>query len=124
MADEIKTFVRLTLNTTNNLSRSFVPPQMSITQTNPEAYENTLAVTTVDSTLSFATTSYGYGFFQNVSSSTAVVIRVGVDSTAVIRPFLRLGYGHWAVAPLVPTSTYRAQCESSSGRLYYGVWGS
>jgi hypothetical protein len=125
VADEIKTFVRITLDTTNNLSRSFAPPQMAFTQTNPEAFENTVSLTTTDVKLTYNTSSYGYAFFENISNSTAAVIYVGADSTAVLRGFHKLRYKQWAVGPLNPTSTYRAQMETTNGGvLHYGVWGS
>jgi hypothetical protein len=125
MSDEIKAFVRLDLNTTNNLSRQFAPPALAITQTNPEAFENTVSLTTTDVKLTYSTSSYGYAFFENISNSTAAVIYVGADSTAVLRGFHKLRYKQWAVGPLNPTSTYRAQMETTSGGvLHYGVWGS
>jgi hypothetical protein len=126
MADEITAHVSLQLYTTNNLTQRFEPPGRKFTQTNVEVYENTISLTTTDTKLSFTnTTNYGWGFFHNVSSSTAAVVNIGVDSTAVIRPFATLGYQKWGVFPLVPTSTYRAQMSTTSGGLLkYGHWGS
>lgn len=125
MADEITAKVSLILLTTNNLTERFEPPGRKFDQTNPEAFSATVSLTTVDTKLTFNTSSYGYGYFYNVSSSTAAVISIGVDTTAVIRPFCQIGYQKWAALPLVPTSTYRAQMSTTSGGLLnYGVWGS
>lgn len=123
---DITVKVSLVLNTSNGIVERFEPPSAQYTQTNPEVYANTVALTTTDAKLSFTnTTNYGWGFFQNVSASTAAVISVGVDSTAVLRPFATLTHGKWATLPLVPTSTYRAQTSTTSGGiLKYGVWGS
>jgi hypothetical protein len=126
MANEITSKISLILNTTNGIVERFEPPSAQYTQTNAEVFANTVSLTTVDAKLSFTnSTNFGWGFFQNVSSSTAAIVNVGVDSTAVIRSFTTLTYGKWAVLPLVPTSTYRAQMSTTSGGiLKYGVWGS
>jgi hypothetical protein len=126
MADEIKTFVRLTLATTNDFTRTFSPPQTAYTQSNPEAYENTVSLTTTDAKLTISnTSSYGYAYFQNISNSTAAVVHVGSDSTAVLRGFTRLAHKQWCVGPLIPNTTYRAQMSTTNGGLLlYGVWGS
>lgn len=125
MADEITAYVSLQLYTTNNLTDRFEPPGRKFTQTNAEVFRNTVAVTTVDTKLTFSTTSYGWGFFFNASASTASVINIGVDTTAVIRPFATFTHQKWGAFPLVPTSTYRVQAGTTvSGTLEYGVWGS
>lgn len=125
MADEITAKVSLILNTTNKLNDRFEPEGRKFDQTNPEAFTATVALTTTDTKLTFNTTSYGWGFFHNVSATTAAIISIGVDTTAVIRPFGTLTYQKWGAVPLVPTSTYRAQMSTTSGGLLkYGVWGS
>lgn len=123
MADEITLAAKLELSTTDHQHTLFSPQGLKITQNNPGVFEATASLTTSDSTLSIiGLTTYGYGFFQNISESTAVVIKIGADSTAVIRPFARLKWKEYGIIRLNPGTTYRAQCESSSGKLLYGCW--
>lgn len=123
MANEITATVQLSLSTTNNHRELFNPPPLQLTQNNAGTFHNTVALTTVDTKLSIINlTTYGYGYLQNVSVSTSVVISIGVDSTNVIRPFGRLKPKEFALLRFNTSSTYRAQCESSSGKLLIGVW--
>lgn len=124
MANEITAYVSLELYSTNNFYRRFGPPGMQVSQANAETYENTIPLTTTDTKLTVSnTSSYGWAYFQNITNATDVVITVGSDSTGVIRPFGRLKPKEWGVFRLIANTTYRAQCESSSGRLLYGIWG-
>lgn len=123
MSDEITLSAQILVDTTNSQRETFTPPSLRFTQNNIGSFRATAALTTSDTTLGIiGLTTYGIGFFQNVSASTSVVIRVGADSTGVIRPFLRLKPKQFAVLPFVSGTTYRAQCESSSGKLLYGCW--
>lgn len=123
MADEITALAQLTLATTNNHKVSFYPPQLKITQNNAGVFENTVALTTTTSALSITNlTTYGYGFFQNVSASSAIVIAIGADSAGTQKTFGRLKWREFGIMRLNSGTTYRAQCESSSGKLYFGCW--
>jgi len=124
MADEIKAFVRLQLdNANNNFTRYFSPPQLAITQNAAGTFENTVDLSTSDTKLTISNiTVPGVGYFQNISSSSTVVIRVGADSTDIIRPFTRIKQREAWPIRLTSGTTYRAQTESSTGKLLFGVW--
>lgn len=123
MADEITMSAQIILDTTNNQRELFNPPSLRITQNNIGSFRATVGLTTTDAALTVTgLTTYGVGFFQNVSASTAVVIAVGVDSGGAIKQFLRLKPKEFAIARLVSGTTYRAETESSTGKLLYGAW--
>ena len=124
MADQITSFVSLTLLTTNNTLRSFTPPQLRITQNAEGAFETTIGLTTTDVAIPITTnlTTYGVGYIQNVSASTAVVVVVGADSAGAIIPFTRLKWREGWPVRLRSGTTYRAETESSSGKLLFGCW--
>lgn len=123
MADEIKAFVRLELATTNNFTRYVNPPQLAITQNNAGTFENTVELTTTDTKLTISNiTVPGIGYWQNISASSTVVIRVGADSTNVLRPFARIKHREAWPIRLTSGTTYRAQMEASTGKLLFGVW--
>ena len=123
MADQITSYVRLTLETTNNTFATFNLPSLKITQNNEGLFENTVSLTTTDTKMSITNlTTYGVGYLQNVSATSTIVILVGADSTGVIRPFYRLKWKEGWPLRFNTATTYRAQCESSSGKLRIGVW--
>jgi hypothetical protein len=124
MANEISLHAQMILhNTTNNHRVPFQPPQITLNQNAPGSFEATAALTTSDTTLSIVgLTTYGYGFFQNISASSDVVIQIGVDVGGALDPFTRLKQKEFAIMRFVSGSTYRAETESSTGRIYYGVW--
>jgi hypothetical protein len=121
MADEITAYVSLELATTNNFNDFFKPPGLKITQNTAGVFRATAALTTSDTTLSIVgLTTYGMGFFQNVSVSSDVVIQIGVDVGGALDPFTRLKQKEFAIMRFVSGTTYRAETESSTGRLLYG----